>query len=53
MDRGHFSVHRDQFLADSDTRGLDPRLRQRISSFSRVTSGIRSQKIRLSQQSRD
>ena len=53
MDRGHFSAHRDQFLVDSDTRGLDPRLRDRVGSFSRLTSDIRSQKIRLSQQSRD
>ena len=36
--RGRFSVHRDQFLTDSDTRGLDPRPRHRINPFSRVTS---------------
>ena len=42
--RGRFLVHRDQFLTDSDIRGLDPRLRHRISSFARVTSGIRRQK---------
>ena len=53
MDRGHCSVHRDQFLTDSDTRGLDPRLRDRIGSFSRLISDIRNQKTRLSQQSRD
>jgi hypothetical protein len=51
--REHFSVHRDQFLTDFDTRGLDPRLGHCISSFPRVTSGIRSKKIHLSQQSRD
>ena len=53
MDRGHFSVHRDQFLTDSDARGLDSRLRHRINSFLRLKSDIRSQKTRLSQQSRD
>ena len=53
MDRGHFSVHRDQFLTDSDTLGLNPRPRHRISSFSRVTRDIRRQKTRLSQKSRD
>ena len=51
--RGHFSVHRDQFLTNSDTWGLDPRLRHRISLFARVTSDIRCQKIRLRQESRD
>ena len=38
--RGWFLVHRDQFLTDSDTRGLDLRLRHHISPFSRATSDI-------------
>ena len=38
---------------DSDTRGLDLRLRHRICPFSRATSDIRRQKTRLSQESRD
>ena len=48
-----WSAEIDQFSTDSDTRGLDPRLRHRISPFSRVASDIRRQKIRLRQDSRD
>ena len=51
--RGHFLVHRDQFLTDSDTRGLDLRPRHRIRPFSRATSDIQRQKTRLSQESRE
>ena len=35
-DHGHFSVHRGQFLSDSDVRGLVFRLRRCIRAFTRV-----------------
>ena len=50
--RKHWSVHRAQFLTDSDTRGLGPRLRHHISPFSMITSDIRRQETHLSQESR-
>ena len=40
----HFSVHRGQFLSDSDVRGLVFRLRHRIRAFARVFWVIRCQK---------
>ena len=40
----HFSVHRDQFLSDSDVRGLVFRLRHCIRAFTRVFWVIRCQK---------
>ena len=42
--REHFSVHRGQYLSDSDVRGLVFHLRHCISAFARVLWVIRCQK---------